>query len=156
MTVWRALAVALTLAVTTAPIARACDLPPSAADMIGGMGAAVNGVRGDNGRAALARNALLDTAAQRHACWMSVTGKFGHAGAEDSQPSDRVRSAGYRAGLTSENIAMGQPTASAVVADWMKSKGHRDNILRKAARDYGVGVALLAGRPVWVMLYAAP
>ena len=57
--------------------------------------------------------------------------------------------------MTSENIAQGQSSGSELMSDWMMSQGHRENILRRAAQDYGVGVALLSGRVVWVMLYAA-
>ena len=87
---------------------------------------------------------------------MSSTGRFSHEGAGRSQPSDRIAAAGYRARLSSENIAQGQQSAKEVIADWMGSDGHRSNIMRANAKDYGIGVALLRARPVWVMLYAAP
>ena len=43
-----------------------------------------------------------------------------------------------------ENIAAGQRTPAAVVAGWMKSPGHRANILSPQFREIGVGYA--AGR----------
>lgn len=39
----------------------------------------------------------------------------------------------------SENIAFGQPNAREVMDCWMKSPGHRENILRKTAKTLGVG-----------------
>ncbi|HEY9294516.1 MAG TPA: CAP domain-containing protein [Microlunatus sp.] len=41
--------------------------------------------------------------------------------------------------LVGENIAVGYPTAKAVTRAWMKSPGHRENILKKQYRRYGLG-----------------
>lgn len=139
----------------SATIASACNLPPNAANLMADAGAAMNAARTENGRSALRRDARLDRAAQRHACWMSTNGSFSHQGSGNSGPRDRIAATGYSARMTSENIAQGQRTGSEVMSDWMKSKGHRDNILRNEAKDYGVGVALLSGRVLWVMLYAS-
>ncbi|MAM62530.1 CAP domain-containing protein [Maritimibacter sp. UBA3975] len=133
----------------------ACDLPSNAAALMADAGRAVNTERENGGVKALRRDARLDRAAQRHACWMSSSQRFSHEGAGRSQPFDRIASAGYTARLSSENIAHGQGSAAEVVKDWMTSGGHRSNIMRADAVDYGVGVALLRSRPVWVMLYAA-
>lgn len=116
----------------------------------------VNSQRQGSGRKALRRSAQLDQAAQRHACWMGLQGEFSHTGANGTTPRDRVAATGYRAKITSENIAMGQKTAQSVVSEWMGSQQHRENVLRRNVTDYGVGVALMQGRLVWVMLYAAP
>lgn len=43
-----------------------------------------------------------------------------------------------------ENIAYGQENPIEVFNAWMKSKGHRENILDKAYKTIGVGVSLLA------------
>ena len=39
-----------------------------------------------------------------------------------------------------ENIARGQQTPAAVMASWMGSQGHRENILRAIFTHMGVGV----------------
>lgn len=150
-----ALGVAAALGLALATPARACELPANAATMMAGAGSAVNEARGGAGRKALRRSAQLDQAAQRHACWMAVNNVFSHEGRGGSRPSDRIRATGYNAKLSSENIASGQASASQVVSEWMSSKGHKTNILRSGLDDYGVGVALMSGRPVWVMLFAA-
>ncbi|MBV7378872.1 CAP domain-containing protein [Maritimibacter dapengensis] len=136
--------------------AAACDLPPNGAALLADAGSQVNEQRRNSGRKALRRNARLDQAAQRHACWIGLGGDFGHTGAGGSKPSERISATGYRSSLTSENIAMGQRSARQVVSEWMGSRQHRDNLLRNGIQDYGVGVALLQGRLVWVMVYAAP
>jgi uncharacterized protein YkwD len=42
-------------------------------------------------------------------------------------------------GTIGENLALGYPTASAVVAGWMASPGHRANLLRPGYTQIGVG-----------------
>nr|WP_255553671.1 CAP domain-containing protein [Maritimibacter sp. DP1N21-5] len=150
-----ALCLAVAISGFGASAAVACDLAPNAARLASDLGISVNTLRKNEGRPALARNALLDTAAQRHACWLSTNNSFSHTGSGGSTPKDRIKSAGYPARLSSENIAHGQVSSDIVVADWMRSKGHRDNLLRQNATDYGVGIALLAGRTLWVMVYAS-
>lgn len=151
----RAAFVAVGIAFAAAPAAVACNVPGNAARLMADAGAAVNVERQRAGQRALRRDAALNQAAQRHACWMGVQGEFSHQGSSGSQPSDRIAATGYRARLTSENIAAGQASAEQVVVEWMASPGHRENILRNTVTDYGVGVSLLNGRPLWVMLYAA-
>lgn len=153
----RALAFATGLVLLAGSAAAAsCDMPADAAGMRAAVADLVAVQRKANGRSALARNARLDTAAQDHACWMSSTGKYGHKGANGSMPKGRVKAAGYRACLTAENVAWGQASAGQVVAEWMASKGHKANILNGSAREVGVGVSLLDGRPAWVLVFARP
>jgi len=64
----------------------------------------------------------LMRSARRHAGWMT-----------------RSRSLQHTTAPVGENIAMGQPNTSQVVADWMNSPGHRANILD--ARYTRIGVA---------------
>ncbi|MEN0130250.1 MAG: CAP domain-containing protein, partial [Brevundimonas sp.] len=42
-------------------------------------------------------------------------------------------------GTVGENLALGYPSAKAVVAGWMASEGHRANILGKQYKKIGVG-----------------
>ena len=59
-------------------------------------------------------------------------------------------------GPLGENVAVGYPTAEAVMAGWMNSPGHRANILNCAARAMGVGVATGAdGRLYWTQVFGA-
>ncbi|SFK18263.1 Uncharacterized conserved protein YkwD, contains CAP (CSP/antigen 5/PR1) domain [Cellulomonas sp. KH9] len=45
------------------------------------------------------------------------------------------------AGTVGENLSLGYPTAQGAVAGWMASPGHRENILRPAYTQIGVGCA---------------
>lgn len=81
----------------------------------------------------------LSRAAQDYATLMAVRGHFSHTGPDGSQPSDRAQRTGYPSRYCGENIAMGQRTAQEVVEGWMRSTGHRENILRPQYQEIGVG-----------------
>ena len=52
-----------------------------------------------------------------------------------------------------ENIAMGYPTAEAVMDGWMNSEGHRKNILSGDFTKIGIGVYSSGGTLYWVQLF---
>lgn len=151
----RALALAALLALAPLAATAGCVTPPNLSVLVADAAAAVNAARKAGGRLPLARSAHLDHAAMAHACWMAETGTFSHKGAGGSLPKKRIKATGYHTRLTAENIAWGQNSGVQVVAEWMQSRGHRKNILMGEIDDYGLGVALMNGRPVWVMDYAA-
>lgn len=94
----------------------------------------------------------LQAAADAHAQYLSRTGNFSHSGPGGATPRDRVARAGYRACVTAENIARGQPDIRSVVATWMESPGHRANILNAQVTQYGFARA----GSVWVLVLARP
>ena len=58
----------------------------------------------------------------------------------DPFPRPAIRSAGgYRYARAAENLAAGVDTPDAAVALWMRSPGHRANILNCQLRETGVG-----------------
>lgn len=53
-----------------------------------------------------------------------------------------------------ENIASGHKTPEFVIERWLKSKGHRKNILEKGYRFIGIGKAIDSdGKTYWVQLF---
>jgi len=61
-----------------------------------------------------------------------------HRGRNGSSHSDRIRDQGFEANASAENIAYGYPFPNLVFSAWMRSRGHRRNIL--ADYDFiGVG-----------------
>jgi uncharacterized protein YkwD len=94
----------------------------------------------------------LQAAAEAHAQYLSRTGTFSHTGPGGSTPRNRVERAGYRSCLTAENIARGQPDARSVIANWMASPGHRENILNAQLTQYGFARA----GSVWVLVLGRP
>jgi uncharacterized protein YkwD len=106
----------------------------------------------------LAMSRDLDDAAAAHARDMVRRKFFDHRGSDGSQPRDRVQRAGYRSRLTGENIALGPESAEEVVAGWLASPGHCENIMEPKFRDIGVGLAVgrKRGQIYWVQTFGAP
>lgn len=100
----------------------------------------VNAERAKVGCKPLRRSSALSTAAQGHSTDMRRRDYFSHTSKDGRSPWDRIRATGYRYG-SAENIAAGQRTAKAVVAAWMKSPGHRKNILDCSNKAVGTGVS---------------
>lgn len=88
-------------------------------------------------------------AARNHSAWMARTGTFSHVGSGNTSFVTRVEATGYAAPL-SENIAWGFRTGAEVVNAFMKSAGHRANILNCDYHSLGVGVYYAStGGPWW-------
>jgi uncharacterized protein YkwD len=105
--------------------------------------------RAKGGCPAVTVNAQLTTASRGHSGWMAQTGTFSHAGSGGSDFTSRARSAGY-ASPAGENIAWGYRTAASVMDGWMKSPGHRANILNCKSKTVGSGVVYAAnGTPYY-------
>ena len=85
-------------------------------------------------------DANLARAGRNHSAWMARTGRFSHVGAGGSSFVTRVRATGYTA-PRSENIAWGYRDGAQVVSAWMKSPGHRANIVDCRAKSFVVGAA---------------
>ena len=54
-----------------------------------------------------------------------------------------------------ENAAGGQTTPESVVEGWMRSPGHRANILHKSYKSIGVGVCCYFGSFCWIQLFTS-
>lgn len=100
----------------------------------------------------------LNEAAADHARDMARRNFFDHRGNDGSQPKDRVLRAGYQPRLTGENIAFGPQSAEEVVAGWLASPGHCENIMDSRFQHIGVGLATgrKRGRIYWVQTFGAP
>src|SRR5690349_1239950 len=112
-----------------------------------------NAQRTTHGCAAVTVNVQLTAAAVGHSAWMARTGTFSHTGAAGSTFVARSRAAGF-ARPAGENIAWGYRSAAEVVNAWMKSPGHRANILSCASKTVGVGAVLNAsGAPYYTQVF---
>lgn len=94
----------------------ALELHPIETDIV----AWTNAQRKHYGLAPLVVDPYLVNSARRQAAWMTNTRNLRHT----NMP-------------VAENIAMGQPTTSQVVGDWMNSPGHRANILNPSHTRIG-------------------
>jgi len=94
--------------------------------------AKTNAARARSGLPPLAADGQLMNGARNHARWMA-----------------RNRNLSHGSGVT-ENIGMGQTSASEAVSSWMNSSGHRANILGGGHTRIGVAMAHSAdGTAYW-------
>jgi uncharacterized protein YkwD len=107
-----------------------------------------NTQRAQHGCSALRVDVHLRTAARAHSKDMHLRHYFEHNSLNGDTPWDRIKAAGYSQ-PGAENIAMGYATAKAVVDGWMKSPGHRANILNCSLKAVGIGVEYGQGGPWW-------
>jgi len=113
----------------------------------------VNVQRAHHGERALRPNADLNRSAAAHSEDMVARNYFDHTSPAGETVLDRIKastylppSVGY---ILGENIALGTmqlATPAAIVDSWMKSPGHRANILNGDFRDSGLGVVARAPR----------
>lgn len=102
---------------------------------------------------ALRTNLSLSRAALAHSRDMAARNYFSHTGRGGTTFVTRARAAGYNYALA-ENLAWGYRTPAEVVTNWMRSPGHRANILNCSARSAGVGMAVNAkGVPYWTQIF---
>jgi hypothetical protein len=117
----------------------------------------VNDERAIRGLPALAWNDLLFDAAQGHSIDMAVHDTMSHTGSSGSQLSDRISAAGYEFRACAENIAYNYVDPAAVVAGWMESRGHSQNILNENFCELGVGLAYSdSDHPYWTQNFGRP
>jgi uncharacterized protein YkwD len=128
---------------------------------------AVNSARAKAGCQPLRLNARLTAAAQAHAKAMAEQNFFGHAGKDGSKFSSRIKRQGYSYRAAAENIAAGHRTAMQAVQGWLKSAGHRRNMLDCRMKETGIAVVYQPDdRPIrgnraplkyyWVQVFATP
>jgi uncharacterized protein YkwD len=153
----RALLLALAVAVAS----------PVAAGPAESVLSAVNAARAKAGCGPLRLDGKLIAAAKGHARAMAEQNFFGHAGKDGTRLTSRISRQGYSFRTAAENIAAGQKSASQVVSSWLKSAGHRRNILDCGMTETGIAVVYQADdRPIrgnpaplryyWVQVFAAP
>ena len=148
--VLRRLLFTLILAPLAAAPALACPMPPLEELEI--HLAAVNAERARSGRAALMLDPALSQVAQAHACDMSRRGYFSHTSPDGRSMMARARRAGISGYCAmGENIAQGQSDVPTAMASWLRSDGHRRNILDRGFTHAGFGRAPGA---YWVQLFA--
>jgi uncharacterized protein YkwD len=109
----------------------------------------VNAERTERGLRPLKLSGRLSRAATGHAGDMVRRNYFSHDSLSGASFVDRIRRTGYlggpRAWVVGENLAWGSGTLSspaAIVRAWMKSPGHRANILQRRFREIGIGLSL--------------
>lgn len=81
---------------------------------------------------------LLSRVAREHSKDMAEHDRFDHTGSDGLSPGDRMTRAGYKWRMAGENIASGVTTAEAVVAGWLNSPHHCENIMGPQFAEMGI------------------
>jgi uncharacterized protein YkwD len=112
-----------------------------------------NQIRERNGLPLLKGNTKLRRAAEGHSAEMVQKRYFDHTSPTGATMVDRILAAGYvradQGWVLGENLEWGTgnlSTPRGALDAWMKSPGHRANILKRSYRQMGIGIAL--GIPV--------
>jgi uncharacterized protein YkwD len=115
----------------------------------------LNGQRHRHGLGKLRAQRTLAQVATRYSRLMVRKGFFAHVSPTGSTMVGRVRRTGYLHGASrwslGENLAWGagrSATPAQIVRAWMRSPGHRRNILDASFREIGIGV--VRGAPLRV------
>ena len=112
----------------------------------------VNIEREKAGRQPLNPDENLNQAAQMRA--KEIVSAFSHTRPDGRDCFTAMKEAGVSYRAAGENIAKGQRTPEQVVDGWMKSDGHRENLLSADFGRLGVGYHVENGRTYWVQLFA--
>lgn len=104
-------------------------------------------------------NERLTADAKLQADQIAATGVLEHfiLGAPYPTPSIRAEVAGYAWNALGENLAFGYADAPSAVAAWMRSPGHRANILANSYSETGVVLAPdRQGQLIFVQTFGSP
>lgn len=94
--------------------------------------------------------------ARDHSATMARLDQLGHE-LEGKSFDKRIKESGYRFTGAGENVAKGQATAEQVLDSWMKSAGHKANILNARFTRIGIGFAASkSGSPYYTQVFAPP
>lgn len=117
----------------------------------------VNKARTTRGLAPLRLNAVLSRPARVHSAYLARIGTLDHTGADGKPFYVRIYRAGYsRQKAVGENLGMASgcsTTLSRTMVDmWLKSPGHRRNLL--SSRFKNIGIAVVAASNCSNTIYA--
>lgn len=105
-------------------------------------------------------SSALAAAAASHSLWMQSTDSTSHEQDGGSRVGDRAEAAGYRWQAIAENIAGGASTVADVVAGWLESPPHCENIMNPEYEEFAVarvdGSSSNRFPTWWTMVLARP
>lgn len=121
--------------------------------------ALTNAERVNAGLAPFTYSTLLSNASRRHAVDQRNRpceyGYLTHTGTDGTSGADRILATGMSISRWGENVACAHPSPASVVRGWMKSPGHRANILNPLFTHIGAGTASSdTGQYYWVQNFA--
>jgi uncharacterized protein YkwD len=102
--------------------------------------AAMNEYRAEHNLPPLREDLRLDAAAADRMHDMEDQGYWAHESPDGRSPFTWLAPHGYDFHYAGENLACGFETTELLVAGWMESPGHRDNILSPHFEDCGIAI----------------
>ncbi len=101
----------------------------------------------------------LDRLARRHSAYLFERGELSHQDAAGRTVGQRLEAAGLPFRRAGENVAMNDNAddlAARAVAGWLRSPGHRANILDPGFSHVGTGVYGRDGRYYFTQIFYTP
>lgn len=105
----------------------------------------------------LAWNRSLAEAAEQHSVDMAARRFFDHINPDGQRVSQRVSAQGYKWRMVGENLAGGDTTVADVIAGWLGSPEHCQNMMSPAYAEVGVACVRQPGSKwgnYWTMVLA--
>ncbi len=122
--------------------------------------ALINSHRKKRGLPPVTADTRLKRAAQTHSNWMAKKGKLSHrAGFVGGGLGAKISRVNYPTERAWENIAAGQKSLEQAIDSWMKSSGHRKNMLSRRAVHVGIAAAhnpKVKYGTYWTLILASP
>lgn len=138
-------------------LALAATAPSQAAESIGiNQSVAlrvINDFRAENGLGALSISAGLMQVAGDHSDAMANSASTSHT--VGGSLASRVRAGGVRYSAIAENVSSGQRSYASAMDAWVRSPGHRHNLLRANLTSIGFAGSSEGGRNYFTQVFAA-
>lgn len=127
--------------------------------------AATNTVRSKHDAKPVSTNSLLQSAARNHSIDMLKRDYFNHTTPDGETTRNRINTVKPNCRVIGENLAINywnrnvidqneitteQDLADVVVSQWMKSTGHKKNILDDSWNEIGVGIAITDSGKIYI------
>jgi uncharacterized YkwD family protein len=114
----------------------------------------VNAERAKVGVAPLSLDSSISNVARTKSKDMATNNYFSHTSPTYGNAASMLKQFGIKYTAYGENIASGQKTPQQVVSEWMKSQGHKENILSSTFTKIGVGYATNSkGVAYWTQMF---
>jgi uncharacterized protein YkwD len=104
-------------------------------------------------------NPTLARAALEHSVDMATGDFVSHIGSDGSHVGERVRKLGYEWVIVGENISAGRESSEEVVAGWLKSPEHCENIMTAGYTEIGAACFHnkdTKNKTYWTVVFASP
>ncbi len=140
-------------AVQPLPLAFSCAPDPGLAFEQAALIDGINAERRAAGLGPVRANPVLAAAAHSHACDNARQSALSHQGSDGTRPGQRALRAGYDYRMVGENLGLGFHSAPQAMFYWMRSPGHRDNVLAPQVTEAALGLTVAGnGQRAWVLM----